>query len=66
MLGSIIGDILGSSKEQFSHEVELKKQRFTDDTVLSVATAYKIMNPEISYSEAYQMFYRLYKNRGFG
>lgn len=66
MLGAIIGDIIGSSKEQFTKGTGLKKQRFTDDTVLSVATAYQIMNPEISYAETYQMFYRLYKDRGFG
>lgn len=70
MLGVIAGDIVGSV-----HEHLLTKStdfplfavgcRFTDDTVLTVATAYAILTGT-SYKQAYRSFGRRYPNAGYG
>lgn len=78
MFGAIIGDIVGSTYEWHNvktEEFELFPQgsRFTDDTVLSVAVAEKILNSHLSavssrksYALWYKQYYRRYPNAGFG
>ncbi len=78
MLGAIIGDIIGSTYEWHNvktEDFELFPQgsRFTDDTVLSVAVAEKILNSHLSavnskksYALWYKQYYRRYPNAGFG
>lgn len=70
MLGAMIGDIVGSVYEWDNiktTDFPLFKQKctFTDDTVLTIATA-KVLMSEIGYTEAYQDFSRRYEGRGYG
>src|SRR5262245_24766819 len=70
MIGVIAGDVIGSV-----HEHALTKStnfplfhplcRFTDDTVLTVATAYAILSGT-PYEQAYRDFGRRYPNAGYG
>lgn len=73
MYGSILGDIVGSRFE-FSKPkgfnaktVELFTNlcRYTDDTVLTIATKYAILNNE-PYHVAYGRFARKYEHAGYG
>ena len=78
MLGAIIGDIVGSTYEWYNVKTEDFElfpmgSRFTDDTVLSVAVAEKLlnddratMNDSKSYALWYKQYYRRYPNAGFG
>lgn len=70
MLGAMIGDIVGSVYEwnnikttQFNFFSP--KSFFTDDTVLTAATAQAIMT-DGDYAKAYQDFARRYPGRGYG
>jgi ADP-ribosylglycohydrolase len=70
MLGAMIGDIVGSVYEWNNIKTEdfnfFKSDCFfTDDTVLTAATA-KVLMRGISYVEAYQDFSRRYPGRGYG
>lgn len=70
MLGAIAGDIIGSAfeSEPVKHtgfKLFSERSRFTDDTVLTVATAYAILRKE-SYMKAYKAFGRRYPDRGYG
>jgi ADP-ribosylglycohydrolase len=70
MLGAIAGDIIGSPYENRPHksvEFELlpDEARFTDDTVLTVATAFSLMT-DGDYAQNYKMFGRLYPSAGYG
>ena len=73
MYGAIIGDIVGSVFE-FNNikskdiPLKLRNSRFTDDTVLTVATMDALLNPEIGYAKMYKAYFRHYKDskRGFG
>jgi ADP-ribosylglycohydrolase len=70
MLGAMIGDIVGSVYEWNNiktEDFEFFKDTcfFTDDTVLTAATA-KVLMTGISYVEAYQDFSRRYPGRGYG
>lgn len=71
MLGAIIGDILGSKYEfhnpKSESEIEffVKGSTYTDDTVLSVATADVLMNGG-DYSTAYTEYFKAYPHRGWG
>ena len=70
MLGAIIGDIVGSVFEWDNIKTTdfsffSPKGFFTDDSVLTVATA-KALLSNISYTEAYQDFSRRYPGRGYG
>jgi len=70
MLGAIAGDIIGSPFEgrpRKSVEFELlpASARFTDDTVLTVATAFTLMT-DGDYAQNYKMFGRLYPTAGYG
>jgi ADP-ribosylglycohydrolase len=70
MLGAIAGDVIGSVYEHhpvktmdfplFSH-----RSRFTDDTVLTVAVAYAILQGG-DYGESLRAFGRRYPNAGYG
>lgn len=70
MLGAIAGDIIGSVYEWDrikTTEFDLFQDRctFTDDTVLTVATAEAIMG-RLNYARAYKDFGRRYPGRGYG
>jgi len=70
MLGAIIGDIIGSTYE--FDKVKTKdfdlfesEADFTDDTVLTVATADAILNNK-TYLDVYKTYPKKYPNRGYG
>jgi ADP-ribosylglycohydrolase len=70
MIGAIAGDVIGSVHEHTgtkSTDFPLfdPRSRFTDDTVLTVATAYAILTGT-SYETAYRDFGRRYPNAGYG
>ncbi len=70
MLGAIAGDIIGSVFEYHSiksTEFPLfdEKSSFTDDTVLTIAVAYAILNDK-PYATALKSFGRKYPNSGYG
>lgn len=70
MLGAIIGDVIGSAFEWnnvktkdfplFSYSTD-----FTDDTVMTIATADKILNKK-SYTEVFKHYGRAYPDAGYG
>lgn len=78
MYGAVFGDIIGSTYEL--HNVKLENfelfplySQFTDDTVLSVAIAEKLlnqnnscMNERKSYALWYKQYYHRYPNAGYG
>jgi ADP-ribosylglycohydrolase len=70
MIGAIAGDIIGSVYER--HGITTKKfllfrksSHFTDDTVLTVATAHCLLT-RTGYVEAYRSFGRTHPDRGYG
>ena len=70
MLGAIAGDVIGSVYE--AHPIKHadfplfgRQSRFTDDTVLTIATAYSILE-ECDYAEAFRTFGRRYPRAGYG
>ena len=70
MLGAIIGDIVGSVYEWNNIKTTefpffSEKGFFTDDSVLTVATA-KALLDGLDYAETYQDFARRYPGRGYG
>ena len=70
MLGAIAGDVIGSVYERFpvrSTDFPLfpRRARFTDDTVLTIATAQVILEGG-EYREAYRSWGRRYPAAGFG
>jgi ADP-ribosylglycohydrolase len=70
MIGAIAGDVIGSVHEgagtkTTSFPLFQPYSRFTDDTVLTVATAHAILTGT-SYQEAYRYFGRLYPDAGYG
>ena len=70
MFGAVGGDVIGSVYERFpvrSTEFPLfpRRARFTDDTVLTVATAEAILEGG-DYREAYRSWGRRYPAAGFG
>lgn len=73
MIGAIAGDIIGSVFERHNIAVatgwELFEgegpSRFTDDTVLTVATADALLTSR-DYGARYKEWYRLYPGRGYG
>jgi ADP-ribosylglycohydrolase len=70
MIGAIIGDVIGSAYEWnnvkskefplFSHTTD-----FTDDTVMTIATADKILNGK-TYLEVFKKYGRAYPDAGYG
>lgn len=70
MLGAIAGDVVGSVYEwnpTKSPDFPLFHSlcSFTDDTVMTIATAHAILN-DAPYLEAYRAFGRQYPNAGYG
>ncbi len=73
MYGAILGDIAGSRIEfsrpdGFDWKNEALFQagcRFTDDTVLTVATKYAVLN-KVPYAKAYNIFGKKYRRAGYG
>jgi len=70
MLGAIAGDIIGSVYE--ANPIKTTEfplfgagATFTDDTVLTIATAQAILN-EVGYAEIYKQFGRAYPYSGYG
>lgn len=77
MLGAILGDIIGSTREWHnikSENFELfpKGSHFTDDSVMTIAVAEKLLNDfhgsnnRKSYAAWYKHYYSRYPNAGFG
>ncbi len=72
MLGAIIGDIVGSVYERRGNAVRWPdfellgpKSRFTDDTVLTVATADALLHDR-DYATAYREWGRRHRGAGYG
>jgi ADP-ribosylglycohydrolase len=70
MLGAIAGDVVGSVHEHrpiktTEFPLLVPGSRFTDDTVLTVATAHAILTGT-PYQEAYRAFGRRYPDAGYG
>jgi len=69
MYGAILGDIVGSVWEKktvpFNVTFFNKKARFTDDTVLTIATMDALINDK-PYHEVYKNYYEKYPGRGYG
>jgi len=70
MLGAIAGDIIGSVYEfnnikNKNFELFAPNSRFTDDSVLTVATMDSIINGK-PFNESYRDWLRKYPNVGFG
>lgn len=70
LIGAIAGDIIGSVYEK--HNIKTtefplftERSRFTDDTVLTLATAAKLINNS-NYVKEYQYFGRKFPKAGFG
>ena len=70
MLGAIAGDIIGSVYE--AHPIKVADfplfqphSTFTDDTVLTVATAYSILE-KVDYAKAFKLFGQKYPHAGYG
>lgn len=73
IIGAVLGDIAGSRIE-FRRDPDFDwktaplftdKCRFTDDTVMSIATKYAVQN-ETSFDKAYRMFGKKYPYAGYG
>ena len=70
MLGAIAGDIVGSVYESApikskAFPLFVDASRFTDDTVLTVAVADVLLHRG-SYRDAFNHYFRRYRDRGFG
>jgi ADP-ribosylglycohydrolase len=70
MLGSIAGDIIGSVYEwerikTTDFPLFQGRSDYTDDSVLTIATAYSILN-HIPYARSYKDISRKYPGRGYG
>ena len=70
MFGAIVGDIAGSTYEHSNFKFEscrifAEGSQFTDDTVLTLATADHFVSGD-SYAELYRRYGRNYPNSGFG
>jgi len=70
MRGSITGDIIGSvydghnvMKKDF--ELFSSRSRFTNDSVITIATMDSILNGK-PFAESYKYWFRKYPNAGFG
>ena len=70
MIGAIAGDIIGSVYEAnpiktTDFPLFSRYSRFTDDTVLTIATAYALTH-NLDYAMAYRRFGRAYPRAGYG
>ena len=74
MYGTILGDIFGSiyefnnRKTDKPETINLLNPRcfFTDDTVLTVAVADKLLHKELTYEKVFYEYTRNFPNRGYG
>ena len=71
MFGAIAGDIIGSPYESFpikhtDFALFPSGATFTDDSVLTVAVAFAILNPDVGYGAALKRFGRKYPHAGYG
>lgn len=68
MKGAIIGDVLGSPYEftmKYIGRVADVYMHITDDSVLTAATAYALLNGK-TYADCYREFYQLYPDKQYG
>jgi ADP-ribosylglycohydrolase len=70
IIGAIAGDIIGSIYERYNIKTTefplfRPENRFTDDSVLTVATMYAITN-HVGYTQAYKTFGKKYPRAGYG
>jgi len=70
MLGAITGDVIGSVYEAnpiktTNFPLFTKHSRFTDDTVLTMATAHAVLRG-LNYASVYRQFGRAYPRAGYG
>jgi len=70
IIGAITGDIIGSVFEwnnikSLDFDLFCRENRFTDDSVLTVATMYALIN-DADYTYAYHTFGRKFPNVGYG
>ena len=70
MFGAIVGDVIGSVHEHVSTKTTsfplfTPESRFTDDTVLTIATADALLS-DGDYAAAYRRWGRRYPNAGYG
>ena len=70
MLGAIAGDVIGSIYEvnnikSKDFELFAQNSRFTDDSVLTIATMDSIINGK-TFNDSYKHWFRKYTNAGFG
>ena len=70
MLGAIAGDVIGSVYEAYpimytDFPLFGRHSHFTDDTVLTVAAAYSILE-KVDYATAFKTFGRRYPGAGYG
>lgn len=69
MISAIAGDLIGSRYEFHTDESKntlfTNSSRFTDDTILTVATANAILN-KIPYSDSYFTYAKRYPKNGYG
>lgn len=71
MIGSIIGDVVGSGYEFWpvkhtDFEMFNERSRFTDDTILGVAVADVLMNDDLDYTTAFKKYARKFPEGGYG
>jgi len=71
MLGAIIGDVVGSTYEfNKTKDVMLplfpEGSKFTDDTVLTIATAIAVIEDRQDYDNLYKKYAIAHQDRGFG
>lgn len=70
MLGTICGDFIGSVFEWHNHkskqfELFSPNSRFTDDSVMTIATMYALLN-NLDFGLCYRLWYRKYPDAGYG
>jgi ADP-ribosylglycohydrolase len=71
MIGSVIGDVIGSkyefefNKPNYDFELFTSESAFTDDTVCSVAVANSILSDD-SFKNSLLKYCKLYPNAGYG
>ena len=71
MFGAIAGDVIGSYYEGYptkrkDFQLFSERSQFTDDTVMTIATADTILSGAFDYSGAYQRWGQKYPSAGYG